>query len=300
MSAATSAATRAAAKRLSGTAFPYFLLAPALLVFLVFVVYPLFEALRASTQFYRFGEAIEGVGLDNYADVLSDNQFWSSLWVTVRFVAIAVTLEVVLGLALALLCLREVRGIRYVRLTLIVPMVVMPVVVGIIFRLVYSADIGLFSILSREFGGSSVQILTNELTAFVGIVAVDVWQWTPFMFLILLAGLQSLPTEPLEAAEVDGATPWRVFWDQTFPMLRPVLAVAIVLRTIDAFGTFDQVFLLTQGGPGTATELVSLYGYETIFKFQQIGFGVAMVLMLAALVLALSFVATRVLRRAEV
>jgi multiple sugar transport system permease protein len=261
------------------------------------VVYPLVEAVRASTQFYRFGEAVEGVGLGNYGDILGDSQFWGALWVTVRFVALAVSLEVALGLGLALLCLREIPGIRYVRLTLIVPMVVMPVVVGIVFRLIYSSDIGLLSIVSQALGGSSLQILTNNAAAFLGIVAVDVWQWTPFMFLILLAGLQSLPVEPLEAAKVDGASAWRAFWDHTFPMLRPVLAVAIVLRTIDAFGTFDQVFLLTQGGPGRSTELLSLYGYETVFKFQQVGYGVAMILTLAAAVLALAFLAARLVGR---
>ena len=119
------------------------------------------------------------------------------------------------------------------------------------------------------------------------------------MFLILLAGLQSLPQEPFEAAKVDGAGAWRTFVDHTLPMLRPVLAVAIVLRTIDAFGTFDQVFVLTRGGPGDSTRLVSLYGYETAFKFQQVGFASAMFLTIGLMVLAVLFATLRLLRRAE-
>jgi multiple sugar transport system permease protein len=119
------------------------------------------------------------------------------------------------------------------------------------------------------------------------------------MFLILLAGLQSLPVEPLEAARVDGAGPWRMLVDHTLPMLRPVLAIAIVLRTIDAFGTFDQVFVLTRGGPGEATRLLSIYGYDTAFKFQQTGYAAALFVTVGLIVLAFALAAVRLLRRAD-
>src|SRR5262249_28379612 len=116
-------------------------------------------------------------------------------------------------------------------------------------------------------------------------------------FLILLAGLQSLPVEPFEAARVDGAGAWRTFWDHTLPMLRPILAVAIVLRTIECFSTFDQVFVLTNGGPGNSTQLISIYGYETAFKFQQIGYAAAMLLAVAVVVAGLAWFTVRMLRR---
>lgn len=210
---------------------------------------------------------------------------------------LAVTLETILGMGLALLCARELPFIRAVRTMLILPMVIMPVVVGIVFRLIYASDAGLLSAASQALGGGPLRILTHEGTAFVGIVAMDVWEWTPLMFLILLAGVQSLPVEPFEAARVDGASPWRTFWDHTLPMLRPVLAVAIVLRTIDAFGTFDQVFVLTNGGPGTATQVISIYGYKTAFKFVQFGVAAAMMLMVALVVLAMALLAVRLIRR---
>ena len=171
-----------------------------------------------------------------------------------------------LGLALALFCLREFRGIRLLRTVLIMPMVITPVVVAIVFRLIYASDAGMLTAVSEALGGGPVQILGHPSRAFLGLVALDVWEWTPLMFLILLAGLQSLPVEPFEAARVDGAGPWRVFVDHTLPMLRPVLAIAIVLRTIDAFGTFDQVFVLTRGGPGegdpTAFDLRVRHGLQ--------------------------------------
>ncbi|MFO1055389.1 MAG: sugar ABC transporter permease [Dongiaceae bacterium] len=294
---------RARRERLQGAgldlALPYLLLAPAVLIALAVLVYPLWDGLRASAQFWRYGKPLNFVGLDNYWKLWTDEQFLNSLWVTVRFVALSVALEAVLGLALALFCVREFRGIRLLRTVLIVPMVVTPVVVGIVFRLIYASDAGMLTAVSEAFGGPPVQILGDPGRAFLGLVALDVWEWTPLMFLILLAGLQSLPVEPFEAARVDGAGAWRVFLDHTLPMLRPVLAIAIVLRTIDAFGTFDQVFVLTRGGPGEATRLLSIYGYDTAFKFQQTGYAAALFVTMGLIILAAALAAVRMLRRVD-
>jgi multiple sugar transport system permease protein len=280
-------------------ALPYLLLAPAVLIALGVLIYPLWDGLRASGQFYRYGKPVRAVGLDNYVHLWTDPQFINSLWVTVRFVALSVAVETVLGLALALFCVREFRGIRLLRTVLIVPMVITPVVVAIVLRLIYASDAGMLTVVSEALGGQPIQILGQPTRAFLGLVALDVWEWTPLMFLILLAGLQSLPTEPFEAARVDGAGPWRTFVDHTLPMLRPVLAIAIVLRTIDAFGTFDQVFVLTRGGPGEATRLLSIFGYDTAFKFQQTGYAAALFVTMGVLVLALALAAVRLLRRVE-
>jgi multiple sugar transport system permease protein len=280
-------------------ALPYLLLSPSLLITFVVLVYPLWDGIRASTKFYRYGKPLRDVGLENYVRLWFDDQFRNSLWVTLRFVTLAVAIETVLGLALALFCQREFRGIRFLRTVLIVPMVITPVVVAIVFRLIYASDAGMFTVLSESFGGDPVQILGHPTRAFLALVALDVWEWTPLMFLILLAGLQSLPVEPFEAARVDGAGPWRVLVDHTLPMLGPVLAIAIILRTIDAFGTFDQVFVLTRGGPGEATRLLSIFGYETAFKFQQTGYAAALFITMGLLILALALVAVRLLRRAE-
>jgi multiple sugar transport system permease protein len=276
---------------------PYLLLAPAVLLVLAVVVYPLISGVQESRQFYRFGSAISNVGWGQYRQALDDPLFTGALWTTLKFVFFAVAIETALGLGLALLCLRELPFIRTLRLILIVPMVVTPVVVGIVFRLIYASDVGLLSAASGLVGGGSIGILDNNAGAFWGLVALDVWEWTPLIFLILLAGLQSLPQEPFEAARVDGAGTWRTFVDHTLPMLAPVLVVAIVLRTIDAFTTFDQVYVLTHGGPGTSTQLISIYGYDTFFRFQQYGYAAAMLLMVALVVLASAFLAVRLMRR---
>jgi multiple sugar transport system permease protein len=295
------AAQRTARARMQGAGFdrilPYLLLAPAVLLVLAVVVYPLISGVQTSRQFYRFGSAVSNVGWSQYRQALDDPLFTGALWTTLKFVTAAVALETLLGLGLALLCLREIPFIRTMRLILIVPMVVTPVVVGIVFRLIYASDVGLLSALSGLVGGDSVRILDSESRAFWGLVLLDVWEWTPLIFLILLAGLQSLPQEPFEAARVDGAGTWRTFVDHTLPMLAPVLVVAIVLRTIDAFTTFDQVYVLTHGGPGTSTQLISIYGYDTFFRFQQYGYAAAMLLMVALVVLACAFLAVRLMRR---
>ena len=268
-----------------------------MLLVLTVVVYPLISGVQTSMHFYRFGNAIRNVGFGQYRQALNDPQFTGAVWTTVKFVTAAVAIETVLGLGLALLCVRELPFIRAMRVVLIVPMVITPVVVGIVFRLIYASDIGLFTTASNFAGGGSIGILDSESRAFWGLVALDVWEWTPLIFLILLAGLQSLPQEPFEAARVDGAGAWRTFRDHTLPMLMPVLMVALVLRTIDAFTTFDQVYVLTHGGPGTSTELISIYGYDTFFQFQQYGYAAAMLLMVALVVVACAFLAVRLMRR---
>ncbi len=279
-------------------ALPYLLLAPTLLLILAVIVYPIGYGVRQSFLNFRFGKPVADIGWDNYRQLFSDPYFGQALWVTIKFVALAVSIETVLGLGLALLVAKELPFTRVARLVLIVPMIITPIVVGIVFRLIYASDVGLLTTLSHDlFGAGPVFILDKGWSAFLGLVALDIWEWTPLMFLILLAGLQSLPVEPFEAARVDGAGAWRTFVDHTLPMLRGVLAVAIALRTIDAFTTFDQVFVLTKGGPGTSTQLISLYGYNTSFKFDEFGYGTAMLLTVALVILAFAALTVRLIRR---
>ena len=279
-------------------ALPYLLVAPALLLILAVVVYPIGYGVRQSFLGFRFGHSTGSVGFDNYRQLFSDPYFGDALWVTIKYVLIAVPIETALGLALALLVAKELPFTRVARLVLIVPMIITPIVVGIVFRLIYASDVGLLTTLSHDlFGAGPVFVLDKGGTAFLGLVGLDVWEWTPLMFLILLAGIQSLPVEPFEAARVDGAGGWRTFLDHTLPMLRPVLAVAIALRTIDAFTTFDQVFVLTKGGPGTSTQLISIYGYNTSFKFDEFGYGTAMMLTVALVVVAFAALTVRLIRR---
>ena len=176
-------------------------------------------------------------------------------------------------------------------------MIITPVVVGIVFRLIYASDVGLLASIAHAVGLDPPQILSSGSGAFWGLVFLDVWEWTPLLFLILLAGIQSMPVEPFEAARVDGAGAWRTFVDHTLPLLRPTILVAVTLRAIEALTTFDQVYVLTRGGPGTSTQLISIYGYQTFFQFQQVGYAAAMLFMVALVVLLAAGFAVGLMRR---
>lgn len=278
-------------------AFPYLLLLPAAIVLALVSIYPLYLGIQASLTHYVFGRAVGSAGFTNYANVFADQTFWDAMAVTVRYVIVVLVLETVIGLGLALLVNRELRFVQFFRLSIIAPMAVAPVAVGVIWRLMYSSDTGAIDPLFVALGQSAPGMLAHPELAFWALVLVDTWEWTPLLFLLCLAGLQSLPQEPLEAARVDGAGPVRVFFEHTLPLLVPVLAVGIVLRLIDAIGTFDQIFVLTRGGPGTATQLISIYAYNTSFNFNQYGQGAAMLISLFVVVFVLMMVVIRLMRR---
>jgi multiple sugar transport system permease protein len=278
-------------------ASPYLLLLPAAVALAGVSVYPLFYGVRASITHYLYGRDFGFNGLTNYREIWHDTFFRQAMQTTFKYVVICVAIETVLGLALALLVSREIRFGGPIRVGLILPMTIAPVVVGVMWRLLYDSGVGVTDPLFQLFGFSPPDVLAHNGTAFASVVLVDVWEWTPLIFLILLAGLQSLPQEPLEAALVDGAGRVRLFLDHTLPLLRPVLLVAIVLRTIDAVGTFDQIYVLTQGGPGTSTRLISIYAYNTAFLFTQYGQAAAMLIALLAMVMLLMLVAVRMLRK---
>jgi multiple sugar transport system permease protein len=263
-------------------------------------VYPLFYGVRASFTHYLYGRDFGYNGLTNYRNVWHDQFFWAAMRTTAKYVVCTVTVETLLGLGLALLVSREIRFGGAIRVGLILPMTIAPVVVGVMWRLLYDSGIGVTDPIWGWFGASPPNLLAQNTSAFVAVVVVDVWEWTPLIFLILLAGLQSLPQEPLEAARVDGAGRVRLFFDHTLPLLTPVLLVAITLRTIDAIGTFDQIYVLTQGGPGTSTRLISIYAYNTAFLDSQYGQAAAMLLSLLAMVALLMVAAVRMLRRSAV
>jgi multiple sugar transport system permease protein len=214
------------------------------------------------------------VGLDNYRRLLADDPFvWQSAITTLKFVVAAVTVEFVLGFGLALLLFRLVH--RRVALTLLlIPMMLAPVAVGLLWKLMLQGEFGVLAHALHQLGlvGDRTAVLGAPDLALAAIVAIDVWQWTPFVTLVMLAGLLSLPREPFEAAIMDGARPWRVFRDVTIPLLRPVIAMVLLLRAIDAFKEFDKVFILTGGGPGNATELLSIYIYRVAFRDWDLGY----------------------------
>ena len=235
------------------------LLAPAFCYILLIVIYPLLYAVWASFTNLRLTKpATDFVWFDTYAAALGSGIVHDSLIVTAIFLVASVALELVLGLLLALSFHRMRRNHPLLRSLLLLPMMVTPVSVGLIWKLVLNSDFGVLTAAAQALGLGRVLWLSDPGLARVSIVLMDVWQWTPFMFLILLAGLESLPSEPLESAEVDGAR-WRhKLFLVTLPLLRRILTIAVVFRLMFAVATFDTVFVLTKGGPARATDLISL------------------------------------------
>jgi multiple sugar transport system permease protein len=285
--------------RLRAAAVPYLLLVPAMLALAAVSLYPTIDGVRASLHKFRYGRDVGFAGWDNFAAVYNDAVFWQAIATTAWYVILVVVIEMLLGLLLALVVARELRFAGLIRVTLILPMTIAPVVVGVIWRLLYASDIGVVDPLFQALGFGALNVLAHPLSAFLGLVVVDVWEWTPLLFLIILAGLHSLPQDPIEAARVDGASRIQTFFHITLPLLKPVLLVAVVLRTIDAVGTFDQIYVLTKGGPGTATQVISIYAYNTAFLFNQYGRAMAMLIGLLACLLVLMAAAIYFMRRSS-
>lgn len=284
-------------QRLRAASVPYLLLLPAILALAAVSLYPTLDGLRASLHRFRYGLDMGFTGGDNFTAVYNDPVFWQAIVTTALYVILVVLIETLLGLLLALLVARELRFAGLIRVALILPMTIAPVVVGVIWRLLYASDIGVVDPLFQALGLGAPHVLAHPLSAFLGLVTVNVWEWTPLLFLIILAGLQSIPQDPIEAARVDGASGLQTFFHHTLPLLRPVLLVAVVLRTIDAVGTFDQIFVLTKGGPGTSTQLISIYAYNTAFLFNQYGRAMAMLIGVLAVLIILMMAAVRLMRR---
>lgn len=273
----------------------YLFLAPALIVTVAIMLYPLVFSLQTSFESYQLArpEEREFIGLDNYLWTIQSPNFLNSITVTLVFTAAAVTLEFLLGLALALLVNREFRGQGLVRTMLMLPLFLTPSVVGLLFvRLYYPGD-GLVPLFLSLFGlDNNFPLLGTRATALPAIILMDVWRTTPFMFLVLLAGLQSLPQEVIEAAQIDGASPWQILKGVTLPLLMPLILVALTIRGMDAFREFDTFMLLTGGGPGQATEVISMMAYILAFRAYDIGraSAVAWVILILVLIFSVFFV----------
>jgi multiple sugar transport system permease protein len=265
-------------------------IAPALGLLFALSIYPLLYSVKVSftSEAGRFTPA-------HYARIFSDRLFSVACWQTAVYAALALTAEFLLGLGLALLVDSLARGRGMFRAGLLTPMLLPPVVAAVVWRLIYNPQFGVLNGTLRQMGISTARLTwtSGESSALLSVVLVDIWEWTPFVFLLLSAGLQAIPQEPYEAARIDGASAWRVFLDITLPLLKPAIALALLLRAMDLTRIFDQIFILTQGGPGMATETVSLYIYRTAFRFFNFGYAAAM----SFVVLALTTVFARALLR---
>jgi len=259
------------------------LLAPALALFALLTLYPLARVVLLSFTATDHGFAdARFVGLDNFVELWEGRGFRRAAWNTMVFALMATIGEVLLGLALALLLDRAFRGRRLVTLVLLAPYVLSTIVVGAIWRAWFHYDLGFLNATLRSLGLAGLPWLFDPTLALPAIALADIWQATPFCFLILYAGLRSIPPELHEAARVDGAGAWRRFRDVTLPLLAPYLLVAALMRTLDSFKLFDKVYAMTGGGPGNATETLSMHVHRLAFRFFDIGMASAAALVMVA------------------
>jgi multiple sugar transport system permease protein len=275
--------------------FRHWSLLPAVLLFGALTLYPLLNLVRMSVSTVEFTQATEVWTFTpkrNFDTLRTDDVLRPAIINTFVFVAVSVVIEMVLGLALAI-AVAGVRGKRWIRTLLILPILVPPVAIGSMWKLMYNYDFGIFNQALVALGLQPVNWLGSTSLALASVIAVDVWHWVPFVFLILFAAVEALPVDLLEAAHVDGASRWQAVRLITIPLLRPAIVVAFLFRSILAFKVFDEVYLLTSGGPGTSTELINLHLYKVFFEQNQLGYGALLSLAVIAAIVAFLLVSRR-------
>lgn len=270
-------------------------LAPLVAMLIAFTVYPLIYNVWLSFHEYApFKRRLVYVGWENWTTLLADARFWESLSVTFAYFSIALAIELVLGMIIALLLDSDAPGFGLLRALLTLTLVIPPAITGMMFLLLEDPEFGVLTYVLEAVGlldGTS-PILATPATALAGVMLADVWQWTPFMVLIFIAGLRSLPSEPYEAAMLDGASAFQIFRRITLPLMSKVIAVAVLIRSIDLFRAFDYMFVMTSGGPGTSTYTLSLYAWQQTFSFIKWGYGatISIVSLLLILIIANLFI----------
>ena len=256
---------------------PYMFLVPALLIMVLGLLYPLAYMVYGSFRNWSPSQAIGEstfVGFDNYVSLWHDPNFMESVFVTLKFAVSVVSIEMLIGVGLALLLDRNLRGMSLLRTLFILPMMIAPVVVGLIWRHMYHPTLGVFNKALTGVGLDSVDWLGQH--ALLSVIIADIWQWTPFIFILSLAALQSLPRSALEAARIDGATGWQQIIHIKIPLMMPVLIVTALLRLIDAFKVLEVILVMTEGGPGLSTEILALRISRTATEFRELGVAAAM------------------------
>ena len=270
---------------------PWVYVAPAVAVMAVGLLLPILDAVRLSLYDWPMGtdwSQARWVGLEAYREMFGSAQVWTSIGATLAFVACAVTAEMVLGTALALFLERPVRGMRAFRTMFVLPMMIAPICVGLIWRYLFDANFGPVNHLMAALGLPAQAWLARHELAFLAMVVTDIWQWTPFVLIMVLAALQGLDASVLEAARIDGATPWQQIVRVKLPMIRPILVVTLLMRMIDGFRGLEVIYVMTFGGPGQSTELFSLHLYKAAFISQKLGYSAALSMLLLVVVAALA------------
>lgn len=257
--------------------FGWALVAPALIVLVPVVIGPTIFVVLMSFMKYSPGEAMEFVGLRNFVRAFTTPRFWHGLYVTGWFIFFSIGVQLLVGFIAALSLQRvSARLRRFAMAFMLIPMMIAPTVVGVLWKMIFKARYGALNYILEQVGITGPDWLANNTAALAGLIIADIWEWTPFITILLLAGLQSLPREIYEAAYVDGSKPWQVFKNMTLPLMKPFIFLAVFLRLIDAWKTFDLIMGVTRGGPGDFTESIAFYTYKIGFTYFEQGYAAAL------------------------
>jgi len=281
---------------------PALYISPAFIVLFVILIYPLGYSFWLSFHEWTlrgFRKGIPFIGFENYIDLFSNPEFLKSLRITFIFVIVAIAIEMILGMGIALLLDHDLKGKGFMRSIILIPMMCTNVVIGLTWRLLFNYEFGLVNYYLGRLGLGPVNWLSDTSVALPAVIIVDVWNTTSFVALLLLAGLQALPEEPYEAATIDGASSWQLFVYLTIPFLRPTILVVLLWRFIDTFRIFDVIYLLTAGGPARATETVSIYVYRNGFQFFNLGYASASSYIMIFFMLIIGAILARIIGRIE-
>lgn len=290
-------------RQLSDITIQWLFIAPTLILLIALNIGPLFYSLYLSfTDFSAIAnQAPNWVGFQNYVDLLTDPQMWTYFSTTGRFAFLSVGLQTVIGFGLALLLKEQFKGSGLVTTLILVPMMLSPVVVGLFWKLIFNPSYGIFNyLIGFRNPATAPDWLASSKTALWAVVIVDVWMWSPFVMLLCLSGLKAVPDYLYEAAVIDRASSWMQFWRITFPQVMPLLLIAVLFRTIEAFKAFDLVMGLTGGGPGDSTELVAVNLYRMAFQGQwRTGMASSLAYIVLIVIIAISNVYIRYLNKAK-
>ncbi|HEX5738393.1 MAG TPA: sugar ABC transporter permease [Hydrogenophaga sp.] len=288
---------------LSDRALAWMFVTPSILLLLAFNIFPLLWTIYLSFTNYRAnrpGAEVISVGIDNYQRVLNSEAVWESMRATANFLCLSITLQILLGFGLALLLNRKFRSHSFWSTAILLPMMLAPAVVGTFWKYFFEPQYGIFNYIANFFGDfGSFTMLGNTDLAPWAIVLVDTWMWTPYVMLLLLAGLRSIPPYLYEAAEIDRASEWTKFWKITLPMVLPFIVLAVLFRSIENFKMFDLVDQLTNGGPGSVTELSSIALKREAFEKWRTGYASALAMIMFVAIYGMSLVAVRFLDRVK-
>jgi len=277
--------------------------APAVIFIVLMMIFPLAYTLWNSFSGWSLtaGRPNTFIGPQNYFDLMRDGRFWNAVWNTFYFTALAMALEMTLGVAMALLIdAKEYPGKRIVTSILLLPMMATPVAVAMVWLLMFEPTAGVINFVLGQLGLPKQLWIAGSATVIPSLVLVDVWEWTPLITLIVLAGLAGLPSEPFEAARVDGASYWQTLWRVTLPMLLPTISVAGLLRFIDCIKTFDIIYGMTGGGPGFSSETLNIYTYNQAFYYFNFGYASSLLVIFFTIVAGVSLLVAYSRRRLEV